>query len=263
MPTPAPAGLWADVNGLESPTSPNAVEALQASSYLLWVLSGRRWSGLRTVTEEYSCRNGVSCCGGWCSSVQEIRLGVDHVARLFHDEDWGSREGQRVLPLRQRPAREIISLRRTTGSYEELDPADYAIYDYAFLAPAGPNCCDPCFDPCCMEVTYTWGSPPPPLGVTAALDLANEFVKAIECPDECQLPERITSVSRQGVSFQVFDAQDFLNDGRVGIYSVDVFLKAVNPDRAQKRARVFSPDMMKVRRRTSSVPAIEPFGGRH
>ena len=46
--------------------------------------------------------------------------------------------------------------------------------------------------------------------MTAAIALADEFVKSIDCPEECTLPERITSVSRQGVNYQVFDAQDFL-----------------------------------------------------
>ena len=84
----------------------------------------------------------------------------------------------------------------------------------------------------------------------AVLEFAGQFVKAVECPGECKLPERITSVSRQGVSFQVFDPQDFMNEGRTGLYTVDIFLKSVNPDRAQKRARVFSPDMPQAHRKT-------------
>jgi hypothetical protein len=49
-------------------------------------------------------------------------------------------------------------------------------------------------------------------------------------------------VTRQGVSFQMFDPQMFINQGRTGIYEVDVFIASVNPGRASKRARVFSPD---------------------
>jgi hypothetical protein len=182
--------------------------------------------------------------------VQEIQLGENHIGRLFHDSDWGRLPGQRVLPLRQRPARSIVAISRTKEPFDTIDPADYAIYDHAFIAPAEPACADPCFDPCCLEVTYTWGTPPPPMGKTAAIALADEFVKSIDCPEECTLPERITSVSRQGVNYQVFDAQDFLTNGRIGVYSVDVFLTAVNPSRAQKRARVFSPDVTHTRRRT-------------
>lgn len=243
------SGLWANIAEMEKPTSPNAPEALASASYLLWVLSGRRWSGLRTATEEYVCDGGVPCCAGWVPSGMLLQIGLDHFIRLTGDPNWGHRPGQRFLFLRHRPVRTISSVRRIETGVE-LDLDTLAVYDYAYLAPVGAAACDPWFDPCGLEVTYSWGTLPPAMGRTAALDLANQLVKSIECPDECTLPERVTSVSRQGVNFQVFDAQDFLADGRVGIYSVDVFLKAVNPAKAQLPARVFSPDLPRGRRRT-------------
>jgi hypothetical protein len=240
-----PGGLWASVSDLDKPTSPNGVEALQAASYMLWVLSGRRWSGVRTVTEEYVCdRTGYRSA----LEVQALRAAEDHLRTVFRDELWGREAGQSVLFLRNRPVRELVSMRRMDG--DPVDVSLYAVYDHAFIAPVSGGCCDPCFDPCCLEVTYTWGTPPPPMGRLAAIELANEFVKSVECPDQCTLPERITSISRQGVNMQVFDSQDFLTDGRMGVYTVDVFLKAVNPYKAQKRPRVFSPDIPAARRRT-------------
>lgn len=242
-------GLWADPSDLNSPTSPNAPEALATASYLLWVLSGRRWSGVHEVTEEYICDGGLPCCGGWFPTNDDYRTGVAYMAGRFGDPRWGTREGQRFLFLRGRPVREIKQVRQlATGA--EVDLSTLAVYNHAYLAPSGAAACDPCFDPCGLEVTYTYGSKPPPAGVTAALDLANEFVKSIECPDECRLPERVTSVSRQGVNYSIFDPQDFLTDGRIGLYSVDVFLKAVNPNKAQLPARVFSPDLPAGRRKT-------------
>lgn len=251
-------GLWADQSDLDKPTSPNAPEALASASYLLWVLSGRKWSGIHTVTEEYVCHGGYPCCGSWTASAAEIAAGYAYMSSRFGDTHWGSVEGQRFLYLRGRPVREILQVRRLPMG-QEIDLSTLAVYDHAYLAPSGPGACDPCFDPCGLEVTYTYGSKPPPAGVTAALDLANEFVKSIECPDECRLPERVTSVSRQGVSYQVFDPQDFMTDGRLGLYSVDAFLKAVNPNRAQLPARVFSPDLPVGRRKTWPVgPPIQP-----
>ena len=61
--------------------------------------------------------------------------------------------------------------------------------------------------------------------------------------DECVLPQRVTPISRQGVSWTLLDPQDFLDNGRTGIYHVDLFLRTVNPDRARLRSRVFSPDL--------------------
>lgn len=154
---------------------------------------------------------------------------------------------QRFVFLRNRPVRELVGLRRRGVEY---DVSEFAVYDRAYVGPRDLGGCGGlgCWDPCDVEVTYRWGTYPPVLGRMAVLALAGELVKSVECPDQCTLPERITSVSRQGVSFQVFDPQDFMNEGRVGIYVVDMFLRSVNPDRAQKRARVFSPDMMGHRR---------------
>ena len=43
---------------------------------------------------------------------------------------------------------------------------------------------------------------------------------------------------------------------RTGLYAVDMFLKASNPDKARARARVFSPDTNRARRITPKAPAI-------
>lgn len=240
-------GTWAHKGELERPTAPNAEYALKAASYMLWALSGRRWGGIHAVTEEYRCVRGYPGVAGWIVSSEDYRASMGRMHALFGPL-WGSAPGQGVLYLRNRPVRSVISMRRIGG--EELDTSLYAVYDRAFIAPIAGDCSDPCFDPCCLEVSYTWGTPPPEMGRIAAIELANEIVKAVECPEDCKLPERITSVSRQGVNFQVYDAQDFLSDGRMGIYTVDVFIKAVNPMKAQKRARVFSPDLPAARART-------------
>jgi hypothetical protein len=55
----------------------------------------------------------------------------------------------------------------------------------------------------------------------------------------CALPERISSVARQGVSYTVMDPQEFISNGKVGIYEIDLFLAAVNPNKAKKRPRIF------------------------
>lgn len=251
-------GIWAEVTDLDAPTSPNAKEALETASYLLWVLSGRRWSGWHTVTEEYVCDGFMTRCDGWLPTTQQWQVAEQHFITTSGDPTWGHRPGQQFLFLRRRPARELLQVKRMSTGVE-LDLSQLAIYDYAYMSGTDlSGNCTSCFDPCGLEVTYKWGGPPPPAGVTAVLDLANELVKAIECPEDCKLPERVTSVSRQGVSFQVFDPQDFMTDGRLGLYSVDVFLKAVNPNKAQLPARVFSPDLPMARQKTWPMPVVNP-----
>jgi hypothetical protein len=87
------------------------------------------------------------------------------------------------------------------------------------------------------------------MGKMAARMLAIEFCK-MWSGEDCELPQRVTSIARQGVSYTILDPQEFVAQGRTGIYFVDLFLKSVNPDGAKNRARVFSPDLARARRLT-------------
>jgi hypothetical protein len=87
-------------------------------------------------------------------------------------------------------------------------------------------------------------------GRMAARTLALEFAKLWAGDDDCALPQRITSVSRQGVSYTILDQQDFIDELKTGLYAVDLFLKSVNPDKARAKAKVFSPDTPRARRYT-------------
>jgi hypothetical protein len=82
----------------------------------------------------------------------------------------------------------------------------------------------------------------------AARTLAMEFCKLWNGDDDCALPQRVTSISRQGVSYTLLDSQDFIEEMRTGLYAVDLFLKTVNPDKARAKSRVFSPDVPRARR---------------
>lgn len=93
------------------------------------------------------------------------------------------------------------------------------------------------------EVSYSFGEAPPESGVQAAVALAVQVALAIGGSVDCQLPQRIQSITRQGISMAVLDPQEFLADGRTGIYMVDLFLAAVNPHGRGQRGRVWSPDL--------------------
>ena len=110
------------------------------------------------------------------------------------------------------------------------------------------------WSPSQVEVTYTYGTPPPTAGRAAARVLATELVKLYEDDDTCALPQRVTSISRQGVSYTLLDNQDFIDELKTGIYAIDLFLKTANPDKARARARVFSPDQPRARRITGASP---------
>jgi hypothetical protein len=56
--------------------------------------------------------------------------------------------------------------------------------------------------------------------------LAEEYLKAYQGKSGA-LPERVTSVSRQGASWTILDPQDFLKDGLTGIGPIDQWLAQV------------------------------------
>jgi hypothetical protein len=133
-----------------------------------------------------------------------------------------------------------------------ISPSKYYLSEHStIIATPGAN-----WSPSNVEVTYTYGTPPPTAGKAAARILATELVKLYEGDDTCALPQRVTSVSRQGVSYTLLDSQDFIDELRTGIYAIDLFLKTANPDKARARARVFSPDVSKARRATPHSPIL-------
>jgi len=116
--------------------------------------------------------------------------------------------------------------------------------------------------PCCQDLsedtgeTGTWyielayGIAPPQSGKNAAIKLVSEMVKACVGAD-CQLPQRVTNIVRQGVSMTLLDPQEFLTDGRTGMYDVDLFIAAVNPNGLTSRATAWSPEVRGKGRRVS------------
>lgn len=244
--------LWVTPEEMgEAGRSVYAYEASKTASFLLWALSGRKYSGTTTVTEKYECP-----CRRLQSRVGMLDAGLFDVQPYL--VDGGVYNGvcgcigvingvHTKLRLRGRPVRHVS---RVVKDGVEIDPGMYQLVNASVLQPA-PGAS---LDLCGAEVTYTFGTEPPTAGRRAARHLATELAKSFSGED-CELPERVTSVSRQGVNVTVLDDQAFIDDLRTGIYAVDLFLKVVNPDRARKPARVFSPDRPRVTRvrQTQSV----------
>jgi len=100
--------------------------------------------------------------------------------------------------------------------------------------------------PRCNDGTWTVsvvvGKEVPQLGLLAAAELACEMVKACVPGQECRLPARVQMITRQGITQQFIDPQEFLKEGRVGLYMSDLFIQTFNPFGLKSRPRVFSPD---------------------
>lgn len=98
-------------------------------------------------------------------------------------------------------------------------------------------------EPGTFQVTYGRGRPLPEAGKNALGALANELAKACLNDGTCQLPERVTTIVRQGLTMALLDPMEFLTRNRTGIYAVDLWLTAVNPLGRQRHAGVYSPDV--------------------
>lgn len=91
-----------------------------------------------------------------------------------------------------------------------------------------------------LHITYRHGGPT----LTAAALLAAAAL-AVEIGKDsaglpCSLPTRVTTVTRQGISFAMLDPQTYLDGGRTGVYLVDLYLVAART--RPKRSNVLSPD---------------------
>ncbi len=243
--------LWVTPEELEDGSgSPFALEACQAATGLLWALSGRKFHGVQTVTERYQCLCAPVLGAGVSTVYPDIVYG-----QIVNRWLCGRSELDHTrVRLRGRP---VQSVSEVLSRGQALTQADYRVVNRSVLeaAPGG------ILDPWDVTVTYTFGAPPPAAGARAARYLADQLVKSWSGED-CDLPDRVTSVSRQGVSYTILDNQDFLQQGRTGIYSVDLFLKAVNPYNAHRPARVFSPDIPRGRASmTMSTGGMTPVLG--
>jgi hypothetical protein len=230
-------------------------EAIRTASYLLWAMSGRKYTGETTVTERYTCTLRNNRMGPSSKTTSPVLFGGDvyNIPSGDYDEyseltaDGMSPDSR--IRLRGRPVTKIHAIRNRIGGV--IDPSNYYLVDHSTIhIKAGTP-----WTPCNTEVTYSYGVPVPAVGKMAARTLAIEFMKLWSDDETCQLPQRVTSVSRQGVSYTILDNQEFIEELRTGLYVIDLFLKTVNPDNARRKSKVFSPDQPRARRYTpKSLP---------
>lgn len=114
--------------------------------------------------------------------------------------------------------------------------------------------------PCCQDLTltageegtwsvaYTWGVPVPVDGQLAAGMLACQLAKAWAGANDCKLPERVQTITREGVTVGFLDPFDGLDSGRTGVWLVDAWVASVT--KPAVRSAVYSPDRLGATRTT-------------
>lgn len=155
--------------------------------------------------------------------------------RLHGDECWLERYQVNVCDIRLRrgPVASITSVVRTDACTPIGTPGGVAI-NWCWKSSQTINVCNDCtfseFLCGCnanvVEIVYGIGSNLPPGTKAITGWLATEYGKAAQ-GKACALPERITNVTRQGVSWTLLDPQDFLDKKLTGMARVDNWLNAV------------------------------------
>lgn len=191
------------------------------------VYAGESGSGLGTWSwspMSVGCGSCAQECG--CSRVISIRLPgpINTVTEVRVD-------GDVLAPAAYRVENGKRLVRQDGGSWpvcNDLDAPDTA--------------------PGTWSVTYRQGVPVPEGGRVAAGVLACEFAKALSQSNDCRLPQRIQTVTREGVTVGVLDPFDGISEGRTGIWLIDSWVASVT--HAPARSTVHSPDRRPMARTT-------------
>jgi hypothetical protein len=197
-------------------------------SEVLYLRSGQRWPGSCTETVRPCPSECDSCCCCWAPTITLF----DDVTEIV--EVWQDGELVPESEYRLDEHRYLVRLADADGNND------------------GWRACQrldrPRTENETLEVTYRHGRNPPWSGVRAAAAFACQIALACVGSDDCTLPERVQTLTSQGVTMTMVDAFDFLDRGRLGVYEVDAFLSAVNPSGLQSAPSVISPDFKPSRR---------------
>ena len=224
----------------------------RVASEILFLLSGRKY-GVRTETvRPYA---GQRACGwgaltGYGASLGQVYAYYDGTGKNDRGVDW--------LKLKS-PTRRVVGV-MLDGVL--MDPSGYQLFDNSKLVrlpnAAGASMLWPLYQAIdrsvteqgTFSVTYQWGQDIPEGGQLAATTFACQLAKYLNNDSDCALPDRVISVTRQGVSQTMLDPGAFIKEARTGLYLVDTWLGAVNPNGNRSRPSIMGPDSMQQLRST-------------
>ena len=224
----------------------------------LWNWTGRRFGACPLTIRpcKADCTEGMSSFNGSGPFRTPFGLGGSPWTPVVIDGLWynvgcgncGDKCGcGGVAPLKiPGPVASIASI---TEDGVTIDPANYHVENGDLLVRTDGKA----WSACGLEITYSRGTIPPVGGQLAAGRLACELAKAF-CNDEsCELPERIASITRQGVTVAMLDSFDDIDKGHTGIWVIDSWVASVM--QSPKKSRVLSPDRPRSSVRKTTWPA--------
>jgi hypothetical protein len=254
--TPSGCRAWAGVDDIPADVAAlhSAAEwcgYLELATDILWSATGRRWRGSGHMAEVV-LRAAPPLPGEpgwpWHQSWGHCRCyrGTNILGPSWALDWVGGHHEPNSIRLPHPDVTEVTSV-----------TIDGQLFDAYRLDGAWLSRTDGSGWPMCGErtvATYAYGKDAPAGGRLACVELAVEFGRAT-CSDpkergRCQLPRRVQTVTRQGITYDMLDDFDFLQDGLTGIYSVDAWIRSVNPYGIKQAASVWSPDLRRARTTT-------------
>jgi hypothetical protein len=247
--------------------TPEQVEAIcaqgaSAATDVLWMLTAQRFTGegcgpvtIRPVARPANAdtRGWVFAAGGgwgygWGASATG-NLGSPPVMALYAEDM------PPYILLYDYPINEIVEV-LIDGVV--IPPDEYELRDYKYLIRKLPSATavptqrygwptsqrqdlNP-DQPGTFAVTYKYGQDPGEMGRMAALALAENIISPI-FGEANKYPERVTQITRQGVTAQIASVIDIMKTGGTGIRTVDLWIMTVNPRKLRRRPKISSPDI--------------------
>lgn len=208
----------------------------------------------------------------WASGMQyrgaggarTVHLRIDHSSPVSWPRDrasWGDSingvpiDARSVLAHNPREPRslwlpdpDVTAVEEVLVDGEVLAPADYRLELEGVLTRVTAGRCGggwPLHDGA-VEVRYLYGRTPPRGGVSAAADLAVEYGRQLAGLTS-ELPDRVLTVTREGVTWTYADPAEALKHGLTGIQRIDDWVRSVNPYLRSGEAEVISPDVVRAR----------------
>lgn len=235
-------------------TDPAELEGpIEAASQILYALTGQAWPGPQAdVVRPCTPLAALGYTGG---SSYTAGLGVATWAPV---SGWCGCAGPQVCGCATPsavalPGAPATSVERVTVDGTQLPATAYRLTDQLLIRADGgrwPCCQDLAVagdQPGAWQVEYTWGAEPPLAGQYACAALACELWKAGPGAAEpgvsgtCRLPQRVTSVTRQGVTMAMLDPMTMFPEGMTGLPEVDLWLGSTRYGQAHRPAAILVP----------------------
>lgn len=245
QPFPTETEPWcqpADLADCAAPGHVDVATVCQVASAVLRNFSGRRYGVRHMTVRPHRLIDSIVLPGMAPTPTGTILT----AAGGWFGQGWGWMEGRGLLLDAPANVLEVVVDGAT------LDPSAYQLFDGRLLVRGGGL--DWPYDqdlsrpttgpgsPGTWSVTYESGTPVPTEAKVAAATLACQLLKLMVGAPDCAIPDRVTALTRQGVSLTILDPNQFFKEGRTGITLVDMWLASLDAARKKRRASIAGPE---------------------